>query len=235
MPLKNAFRLALVLYAAIFSGCSTKETVYTPTEADQKFTKILTEEFHYTPALKQIGKSLWVYLPFEHAILAFKAGAQQPAQSERKFSLVYLDGKFEDGHFVIEFDIIPFIKSSKNKGVATSYTEAFNKEYQNLISAVSRVYLNAQKPPDFIVAIFADIKNGIEVINTFNLDDFRKYQSLVLPYEEYLLRVLNDSKGNKNIINDNKGNHIVYSDIAWPDFIIKQIVNRINFKYQQSD
>ncbi len=233
--LKNSLFIALTIFEfVVLPGCATKETALTSSEADRKFIEIVREEFHYNPVVNTAGKTVWIYLPREREIFQFKASQGQ--QTPRKFLLEYIDVYFEDNSFVLEYDIVPAAgkKSSKNNGITSSYSEAFGEENRNLMSAIMRAYFDV-KDINFIVSISADIKSGIEVISTLYIEDFKKYQASLLPPEEYFLRALTDSKGSEKIINDTAGNHLAREDIFWEDFIARQIAQRINFKYQQSD
>lgn len=237
MPLRKnlSFVFLIAFVWANFCGCALQDTSYTPSDAEQKLITTLQDEFHYRPVVKSVGKTLWIYLAGRRDIFRFKASNDVSQAPARKFTVVYLNGNFENKTFVLEYDIAPATKSERSNGLSTAYTEEFNQEYRNLLGAIAQVYLNTQQPPDFIVIVFADIKNGIEVINTLCLEDFKKYQASALPYEEYSLRVLSESKGNPKIINDDMGGHIAYGDVPWSDFLLRQIVKRILFKYQQSD
>ncbi len=233
---KNTLLLIpLLIFFAVFFGCAIKGTFYSPSEADQKFAQILKAEFHYDAVVKTVGKTTWIYLSRDRRIFTLRVSEGGQKEGKEKASLQYLDGRFEDQSFLLEYDVMLSFKSLKNSGLASAYTEAFNEEYRNVLGAITRIYFNAQDPPTFIVTIFADIKDGIEVTDTFSVEDFRKYQSSALPYEEYQLRVLTDSRGDKRIIGDTTGSHLDMHDINWQDFLIRQIVKRINFKYAQSD
>ncbi|MFA5059518.1 MAG: hypothetical protein WC676_02720 [Candidatus Omnitrophota bacterium] len=222
----------------VCAGCSTKEANYLPSQAQQQFLKISSEEYNLSPVLKTAGKTLWVYLPLDQEILSIKAGQNQSTNSASvaQFSVQYINGKLDDKNFLFEYDIIPVTRSSaNNSSITTVYTEEFTKSYQNILSTIGRVYFNTQQPPDFIVLVIADIRNGLEVKNTFLLEDFKKYQTQILPYEEYIQRVLTESSGNPLIKDDKQGDHLGPQDIIWPNFLAQQIVNRIKFKYTQSD
>ena len=238
MPLKKNIALAFLIIfvsSATFEGCAFKSTTYLPSQAEQKLIKTLQDEFHYQPLVKSVGKTLWIYMPQRRDIFTIKAKDGMAKPPVRKLTIAYLDGDFRNKTFILEYDIVPTTKSPSDNGLATAYTEDFNQEYRNLLGVVAQVYLNTEMPPDFIVIIFADIRNGIEIINTLCFEDLKKYQSSALPYEEYSLRVLSESKGNPKIVNDETGSHIAYGDVPWPDFLLRQIVKRIFFKYQQSD
>ncbi len=232
---KNTF-LLLTVFASLFLGsCTVKETHYTPTEAEEQFIKFAQEEYRLNPVLKSAGKTLWIYFPLEHDLFLMKAGQEEPKNTRKKMSLEYIDGAFNDKVFSFQYDIVPAFKSTKNNGLTTGYTEDFNKAHQGAINAVNKVFLNAKEAPEFIVLIFADIKNGLEINSTMYLQDLVKYQTGALPYEEYINRVLTETRGNNKIIADTTGAHINYQEISFADFIAKQIVNKVTFKYQRSD
>ena len=228
--------LSLSLFLAL-PGCSKSPAPPTLSlsEADQKFTDILQNEFHYKPIVRPLGKTLWVYMPGEREIFKYKATESTEQSPQKKFAIEYLDGKFEDNRFVIDYDIIPAIKASNNNGLSSSFTDEFNKEYQNSLGAIKNSYLDIKIAPDFIGIIFADVKNGLAMTNIFSLDDFKQNQASALSNEEYLLRTITETKGNKTIIDDWEGKKFDFKEITWPDFLTKQIINRINFKYQRSD
>lgn len=232
--MKKVFVLMVCLVLLSF-GCSKKKEIrYAPTEAETKLTKILSEEFHHAVVTRTVGKTFWIYLPVDKELFNIKYAEERPS-SPRKFTVQYLDGNFADQIFNIEYDIIPATKSSKGNGVTSDYTEEFNKIYRDALEAITRTYLDAEGPPDFIVLVIADIKNGVEIVNTMSLEDYKKYQIQTLPYEEYILRFLNESKGGKGIVGDAEGTHLDYKDIVWGDFLMKQMLHRIGFKYQSSD
>ena len=234
-PLKKISFAVLALSVFLLNSCSFKDVSYTPSEADEHFLKIAKDELHENPVIKAAGKTLWIYLPSEREIYTLKPSAKpHDTQPPPAFSVQYLDGKFENHIFRVEYDIIKPIKSSKSGSLATGYSEAFGREYSNITSAIIQSYLNANPLPDFIAIVFADIKRGIEIVNTICVEDLKNYQIGSLPYEEYVLRVLNESNGNPDIINDTQGKHLNVAEISWEEFLSKQITNRIAFKFQQS-
>ena len=83
--------------------------------------------------------------------------------------------------------------------------------------------------------IIADIGTGVAVKSTFYLDDLKQYMTEALPPDEYYLREQNEIFGKKDMIGDTLGSSLEYADIAWTDFLVSQIKNRIKFKFTQSD
>ena len=125
-------------------------------------------------------------------------------------------------------------------GYSSSYTDTYIKDQNNIFTAVSDVFFNTQArkgeiEPQFFVITITDIKKGIETQGIFYLEDFKRYMTGDLPYEEYGKRFLADSKGGQSLIGDETGSHLKYRDIGMGEFLTKQIINRINFKFQRSD
>lgn len=228
--------ITICLFFCVFlTGCALNDSSYSAAEANRRLVEIVKKEVNYEIQVKTVGQTLWVYLPLKKELFTFKM-TEQPPQKTREFSLLYLDGTFLDNTFHLEYDIAPSTKQkSADEGLSSAYTEAFNNAYASLFAAISGVYLNTQEPPTFVVLIIADIEKGIEVVNTFCLDDLKKQQTGALAPQEYVLRFLTSSQGDKAIINDKKGAHIDYNDIGWSEFLLKQMIHRINFKYTQSD
>jgi len=89
--------------------------------------------------------------------------------------------------------------------------------------------------PEFIVMTIADIVTGIESQTLFYASDLRRALVDQSFREEYVKRTISDyPQGNENIIDDATGEHLDYHAITWREFITKQIVHRIKFKYERS-
>jgi len=89
--------------------------------------------------------------------------------------------------------------------------------------------------PDFFVIVGADIVNGLEAQVLFNFEDLKRAYTDQSFYGEYAKRVISEQPyGNIEIIGDKKGNHVKYKSLSWPEFLAKQMVFRVNFKYQRS-
>ena len=118
----------------------------TVSEADQQFLKIVHDEFGLEPVLKQVGATLWIYVPGKREIFTIQAQEESHSQAKKKkFEINRLDGKYEDRNFIFEYDVAPTEESgNQSKGLANAYSEAFNEEYRNVFIAVSRVYLNSK-------------------------------------------------------------------------------------------
>jgi hypothetical protein len=104
-----------------------------------------------------------------------------------------------------------------------------------LFTAITETLLDPKTPISFVVIVITDIKKGIEIRYTFYLEDYRMASVEGIPYDEFSKRILQESKGNTDYIGDEIGQHLEYTDINLPEFLTKQIINRIRFKFTQSD
>lgn len=189
-----------------------------------------------------VGQTFWVYLPTKEPIFDYeaqKATSGDATKKPSKFLVQFAEGIFKENRFSLEYDIINRTKvKTEDYGYSSSYTDSYIKAQNNLFTCISDVFFNnevAGTPPQFFVLVVTDIKKGIETRATFFLDDFKRYMTGDLPYEEYMKRFIADTKGGQHFIGDETGSHLQYEDIAMTDFLIKQMVNRIRFKFEHSD
>ncbi len=236
MKLNRSCYLLFVICLISLTGCSKKSPPPpTSSEAHQKLIKICKEEFKENITLKDVGKTLWIYFPMKENMFEIKAS--RPSEEENKDPKTkqvvrFIDGSFKDESFHIKYDIISNKIYSKSYGYASSYSEIYQRKQRQIFDAFSRAYLEANPGPEFIVFVIADITNGVESENILYFKDLK--ESLTVSPEEYLKRVVSDLRGSLDIINDTTGTHLKYLEITMPNFLAKQIINRINFKYQRS-
>ena len=123
--------ISIFIIVAVFTGCSAPKNepeAYSQSEADQKFIKIIEDEIGSKVDLKLVGKTLWIYLP-QKARLFENAASKEKPKPRRKYSIEYLDAKFADNLFLLEYDIILTTKQQPGKGMSNKYTEEYNKRY----------------------------------------------------------------------------------------------------------
>lgn len=243
------FSLCLALAVVTgFSGCGkkqeqAKQPKITVTEAQKKFETKSREDYDLHVITKMAGRTMWIYLPTKEPIFDYEAQRENSADAERKppkFAVQYIDGNFEEQRFFLEYDIINRKKSKKEDyGYSSSYTDTYVKQQNNLFTAISDVFFNGdieeKETPRFFVIVITDIRKGIETRATLYLEDFKRYMSGDLPYDEYMKRFLADTKGGQSMIGDETGSHLEYKDVSMAEFLVKQIINRVNFKFQHSD
>lgn len=237
--------LTLVCAFVFCFGCAKKEPPPPSiSEAQQRFEKKCREDFDMHVKTKQVGTTMYIYLPTDKPMFDYEAqkeNTQTTDKKEAKFSINFLEGKYEENTFSFEYDFIDRKKSSKEDfGYTSTYTDTYIKQQNNLFVAISDSFFEntlakGEILPQFMVIIIADIVKGIESRSTFYLQDFKRYMSGDLPYEEYMKRFLPETKGGQSLIGDEIGTHIDYQDIKMSDFLTKQAENRIRFRFQHSD
>ncbi len=244
--MKKLFILSLVCVAVCLNGCARqKPTFLTPTEAAEKFNRICKDEYTLNVITRQLGNSLWIYLPFKGHLVDYKATPSFLAlmkKSDNKPRLDYIDGKFENKNFSFEYSVNNKNYPDKDRGYSSSYTEEFQTAQRAIYTALARAYGDAahtadEHMPEFIVTIITDLEKGLELESILYYDDLKRVSSNPpdLTQEEFLKRYVNDLRGDIDGINDETGEHNQYREIELSDFLTRQIVNRINFKFQSSD
>jgi hypothetical protein len=223
-------------------GCTSKKIVLprpTPTELQKKFELKCHKDYNLNVTTRIVGKTFWIYAPTDKPLFEFAAESPtppDPLKKPAKYELLYINGFFQDNSFNFEYDIISKIKSDmQNNGLTEKETDSFNQLYNNLNTAITETLLDPANPISFVVISITDIKKGIEVKITFYLEDYRMASVEGIPYDEFNKRILQESKGSTNYIGDEIGQHLDYNDISMSDFLTKQMINRIRFKFTQSD
>lgn len=228
-------------------GCAKKEPpdISTLSQASQKFIELAKSEYNLDIVLTPIQNTLWVYLPLEEHFLDLKASEEGPQSSgEARESLVinFLDGRFEKGAISLRYDIGLTKSYAKSYGYKTAYTEQYRQKQQNLLTALYRSYghlavasKEAGGIPEFFVMAAADIINGLELQTLVHVQDLKRVFEDQSFHEEYSRRAISDyPMGHTAIIGDKEGRHLNVHAVSWPEFITRQMVYRIQYKYQQS-
>ena len=235
--------MCLLCVLAGLGGCTSKKIALprpSPTELQKKFELKCRKDYNLNCLTRLVSSTFWIYAPTDKPLFDFAAqtpAPPDPLKKPAKYDLLYINGSYKDSTFYFEYDVLPKIKSDlQNEGIRNEGTDHFNKLYNNLFTAVTETLLDpASTPVSFVVIAITDIKKGIEARYTFYLEDYRMASVGGLPYEEFSKRVLQESKGSTDYIGDEIGQHLEYNDIRMPDFLTKQMINRIRFKFTQSD
>jgi hypothetical protein len=248
LSLPSKFLLAFIGAALLLTGCTgqiEKPPVLTVTAAQKKFEEKCLKDFNLHVRSRQVGQTFWVYLPIKDPIFDYEVQKEKPPaeakETPNKFVVNFADGKFQNNVFSFEYDIMDKKKSKdEDYGFNSSYTDTYVKNQNNLFTAIYEVFLNTKASdkevtPLFFVVVITDIKKGIETRSTFYLKDFMRYMSGDIPNDEYMKRFLGDRKGSPAMIGDETGTHLKYTNMTMGEFLSKQIVNRIHFKFQYSD
>ena len=189
-------------------------------------------------------------------------GPKKSNTVSEKMGLNFIDSRFETDTFFVDYDISKDRSYPDSTGLASSYTDAYQTKQNGILTALFRTYsdleeipgdrdfvdskseiqrekfiksyMTTDNPPDFIVLVIADIKKGIAIKTIFYFQDFKYYMAGGIPYDEFSKRNISELTGWAAIIDDYKGKHLDYHNVTWEEFIAKQIIQRVRFKYQQS-
>ncbi|MBU4333283.1 MAG: hypothetical protein KKD07_02455, partial [Candidatus Omnitrophica bacterium] len=198
-------------------------------------------------------------------VKATDKGPFKSSEAEEKITARYIDAEFSEDAINVEYDIAMSKGYGKSYGYSQAYTEEYSKVQNNVLMALKdsffdvgniagdiefenaqkdqshkklvSSYVKTDKPPAFFVVTISNITKGLEIEIMLNFEDYKKAMSPnpIIPYEEYTKRYITEIRGNTDIISDNEGKHIAYRDITMQEFLGKQIINRVNFKYTRSD
>jgi hypothetical protein len=229
----------LFLFLTITTGCGQQQPAkaLSPSDAHQTLVRLLKEENNLKVVTKEFEHTLWVYLPSEENFFQMKAKSgrpQGPSGPTVLPAIYFLDGKFEDENFEISYDIGPSKNYAKDPGYTSQVSEAYQIKQQNILAAIYRAYAGSgDKAPDFFVIVMADVVNGLEYRILFYLKDLIRFSTDQTFLDEYQKRFVSKQPfGDTAIIGDKKGNHIDFKDISWPEFLTKQILYRVQYRYQ---
>jgi hypothetical protein len=231
--------LCLLLVFALGCGKSLPPPKVSLTEANSKFLESLKTYQYKDVSTKVVGTTLWIYVPIEKNILEVKASREKIAVDDKvaiKPSVNYLEGTFVDGVFRFDYDISDTRSYKKSYGYASTYSEEYQRIQQNILTSIQNSYFDALEKPDFVVLNISDVNNGIEMESIFYFKDLIQSLGMFasISQEEFLKRYVYDLRGSMNILQDKAGAHLNYRDVDMTDFLTKQIINRVNFKYQRS-
>jgi len=170
----------------------------------------------------------------------------------------------DGGKFVVKYDISETRKYPKELGYNSIYTDAFSKAQRIIVSAIFRSYadldmvpgdvtyadkekdrkhkalvdahFNRPRPPEFFVMVIADIERGIAAESIIYFEDLKQAMSVppAIPQEEYSKRYLSRVYGLAKMIGDETGHTLDIRKMTMPEFLAKQIENRVKFKYTRS-
>ena len=234
--------MLLLCIPVSLGGCTSKKiAIARPplTDVQKKFELKCRKDYNLNVITRLVGRTFWIYAPTDKALFDFAAESPappDPLKKPAKYDLLYVNGSYKDSYFYFDYDVIQKIKSdAQNEGIKNEGTDYFNKLYNNLFTVVTETLLDPKIPVSFVVMAITDIKKGIEARYTFYLEDYRMASVEGIPYDEFSKRVLQESKGSTDYIGDEIGQHLEYNDIKMPEFLTKQMVNRIRFKFGQSD
>jgi len=233
-------RCLTFLLCIFIVGCSQPESIPTRPLTDplKELIRICDEEHNFNITVTPFDRTVWIYLPLEESFLQIKADAQGSSNSRKSSvstTIKFLDGEYRDNDFYLTYDIAPSRGYAKKYGYSSEFSEEYITKQRHVLTAITRVFNDSESPPAFFVIIIADITAGLRARTIVHFGDLKRAYVDPSFHEEYAKRAISEQPvGNMAIVGDRTGASIELSDITWPQFLSKQMVFRINFKYQRS-
>jgi len=243
----------LTIYVLLLSalglatGCARAPSseVLSPSEPHQRLIEILREENNLEVTTREFEHTMWIYLPLEESFFEMTAKRQRshgPVDAKTAPAIHFLEGEFRHPSFEIQYDIGPLKTYAKDPGYESKFSQDYQTKQRNILTAISRAYTGAgdsqideEKAPDLFMIVMADIVNGLEARTLLHLNDLKRAYTDQTFHGEYAKRVVSEQPaGNAAIIGDQEGEYIDFKDITLPEFLIRQIIFRVNFKYTRS-
>ena len=230
------------LFILTAAGCfkMPHEKLLDLSEADQKFLQICREEYKINVVTKSFAQTLWVYAPFPHEIISLKASENEEAAPNEpklveKYLINYINGEFKDKTLSLDYDINYSKNYTQDYGFSNQYTDEYKTLQRNILTALSRAYSEAQKPPSFLVIITADIIRGIRTKMIVYFPDLKRAMTDAAFTEEYTRRAVAEyPRGDPQLLGNETGENLDFHEITWREFLAKQIIFRVQTKYQLS-
>jgi len=110
--------------------------------------------------------------------------------------------------------------------------ELLNKA-RNILTSISRVLISSDKAPEFFVLVLSDINIGLDYSLTVDILDIKKSASGGIPWNEANKRYVLGFEQAIMAIGDTTGKHLKLYDIKLPEFLSRQIVQRVRMLFQE--
>jgi len=174
-----------------------------------------------------------VYVPLEYSIVE---ESEKPQEYKRLFEIKAVESDYQYGGMKISYDIreIPEKKEFQTRKFNAKAFERMNR----ILRSIRRVFFSLKREadePKFFVIVVADTRIGIELIDTTYVDDLKKASYEIISWTEYRHRTVEDIKFSPEAVGDLEGRHLQPYNVDFADFIIKQIKQRINYKFGQPE
>ncbi len=165
--------------------------------------------------------------------------------------------------FLVSYDLEKTRKYDQKMTYQNKYADEYSKKQRDILTALTRAYFDVgqvsaslavendvvQKmknnphspvskdpPPEFFVMVFADTKNGVAIkaINYFEDMKMALSNPPAITNEEYGKRYVFEMFGDEKMVGDKTGTNLKIEEVTLPDFLAKQIENRIKYQFMQS-
>jgi hypothetical protein len=113
------------------------------------------------------------------------------------------------------------------------FDEELLDKARNILTSISRVLISSDKAPEFFVLVLSDINIGLDYSLTVNILDIKKSASGGIPWNEANKRYVLGFEQAGKAIGDTSGKHLKLYDIKLPEFLSRQIVQRVRILFQE--
>jgi len=233
--LTNLARKGLNLFIILIFLCGCSAPVVPPLYDDivSAITNIALNEYKIEIKVRQVGSTLWIYMPVENIF----EKTDKPDKYTEKFEILNNHNEFAGSTLKLEYQIK--LKKEEEKSQEYKYKKDILEKMNNLWMVLRRVLFSMdrsrQEEPKFFSIVTADIKNGIEMRETFYYLDLKKVSYGFISWGEYQHRVIQSTAIAPEAIGDKKGKYIRYQNITLDEFISGQIEHRIRLKFQKPE
>lgn len=230
--------ILFLLMATLGCARTAPEKPLALTDPIKELIRLCDEEHNFSITAIPFDHIVWIYLPLEENFLHIKAnprGFSNSQESSMATTIKFLGGEYKDNNFHLTYDIVSSKGYAKSYGYSSEFSEEYKTKQRHILTTITRVFNDSENPPAFIGIIIADITAGLEARTIIHFQDLKRAYVDQSFHEEYAKRTISEQPiGNMEVIGDRTGANIKLSDMTWPQFLSKQMVHRVNFKYQQS-
>jgi len=113
------------------------------------------------------------------------------------------------------------------------FDEELLDKARNILTSISRVLISSDKTPEFFVLVLTDINIGLDYSLTVYLADIKKSAAGGIPWNEANKRYVLGFEQTTSAIGDTTGKHLKLYDIKLPEFLSRQIVQRVRMLFQE--
>lgn len=112
------------------------------------------------------------------------------------------------------------------------FDEDVMDKLRNILTTIGRVLVSADKAPEFYALVATDINIGLDYTIIGNVLDMKKSYCGSIPWTESNRRYIFRFNMDPQAVGDVTGRHLKAYDVTLPDFLAKQIAQRIAFLFQ---
>ena len=113
------------------------------------------------------------------------------------------------------------------------FDEALLDKARNILTSISRVLLSSDKAPEFFILVLSDINIGLDYSLTANILDIKKSAAGMIPWNEANKRYVIAFEQSIDAKGDVRGDHLKVYDIKLPEFLSRQIAQRVRMLFQE--